>query len=152
MTLTCVSWSEGHHDLHFMVQWFCLISWRLFDGWTFNFWIMSQCDTTFDLKSHSDLYFMVQWFCLISWRLSVWCDLWPHNKYGSQGPIFHGPVFFFSVSWRVFHGWMSYFGIMSQCNVIDRIINVVTVTYISWSYDFAVYLEVHLIVECHTLG
>ena len=20
-------------DLHFMVQWFCLISWRLFDGW-----------------------------------------------------------------------------------------------------------------------
>ena len=24
----------GHCDLYFMVQWFCLISWRLFDVWT----------------------------------------------------------------------------------------------------------------------
>ena len=68
-----------------MVQWFCLISWRLFDVWTSYFGIMSQYDTTFDLKlnvGHCNLYFMVQWFCLISWKQ--------------------------------FGGWTSYFQIMSQ--------------------------------------
>ena len=63
----------GHCDLYSMVQWFCLISWRLFDGWTILFGIMSQYDPKFDLKinigHYDDLYFMVQWFCLISWRL-----------------------------------------------------------------------------------
>ena len=32
----------GHCDLYSMVQWFCLISWRLFDVWTILFGIMSQ--------------------------------------------------------------------------------------------------------------
>ena len=62
--------------LYFIVEWFCLISWRLFDGLMSNIWIMSQCDATFDLKinvGHSDLYFMFQWFCPISWRLF---DIW----------------------------------------------------------------------------
>ena len=61
----------GHCDLYSMVQWFCLISWRLFDVWTILFGIMSQYDPKFDLKinvGHHDQYFMVQWFCLISWR------------------------------------------------------------------------------------
>ena len=65
-----------HSDLYVMVQWFCVISWRLFDIWTAYFRIMRQYDQTFDLKlneGHCDLYFMVQWFCLISWRLfDVW--------------------------------------------------------------------------------
>ena len=59
----------GHYDLYFMVQWFCLISWRLFDVWTPYFGIMSLYDPKFELKinvGHCDLYFMVQWFCLIS--------------------------------------------------------------------------------------
>ena len=75
-TLNYGSWSEGQHDLHLTVQWFCLISWRLFDIWTSYFGIMSQYDPTFDLQlnvGHYDLYFMVQWVCLISWRLfDVW--------------------------------------------------------------------------------
>ena len=66
----------GHCDPHFKVQWFCLISWRLFDVWTSLFGIMSQYDPTFDLKinvGHCDLYVMVQWFCIISWKLfDVW--------------------------------------------------------------------------------
>ena len=100
------SWREGHHDLYFMVQWFCLISWRLFDKWTPYFRIMSQYDTTFDLKinvGHYDRYFMVQWFCLISWRLfdvciilqdyeSVWPDIRPQNKCRSLWPKFYGLV------------------------------------------------------------
>ena len=58
--------------VHFIVKWFCLISWRLLDVWTSLFGIMSQYDPKFDLKiniGHCDLYFMVQWFCIISWRL-----------------------------------------------------------------------------------
>ena len=106
MTLTCGSWSEGQHDLYFMVQWFCLISWRLFNVWTSYFGIMSQDDTTFDLKinvGHCDLYFMVQWFCLRAWRLfhvrTSLCGIMSQydptldlkiNK--GHWPIFHGPV------------------------------------------------------------
>ena len=106
VTLTCGSWSEGQQDPYFTVQWFCLISWRLFDVWTSYFGIMSQYDLTYDLKinvGHCDLYFMVQWFCLISWRLwcmnillrnyeSVWPDVWRKNQCKSLWPIFHGPV------------------------------------------------------------
>ena len=53
----------GHCDLYFMVQWFCLISWRL--------WCMNIL-----LRDYE----------------SVWPDSWPKNKCRSQWPIFHGPV------------------------------------------------------------
>ena len=116
-----------HCDLHFMVQWFCLISWRLFDVWTFYFGIMSQYDRTFDLKinvGHCDLYFMVQWFYLVSWRLF---DIWtPYFGIMSQyDPMFDLKIFvahcdlyfmvqwFCLISWKLFSGWTSYFGIMS---------------------------------------
>ena len=69
----------GHCDLYSMVQWFCLIAWRLFDAQTLLFGIMSQYDPKFDLKiniGHCDLYFMVQWFCVTSWRLF---DEWQHH-------------------------------------------------------------------------
>ena len=97
----------GHCDLYFMVQWFCLISWRLFDIWTLYFSIMSQYDLMFDLKinvGHCDLYFMVQWFfpyiLKTVWYMniilqdyeSVWPDIWPQNKCRSLRPIFYGPV------------------------------------------------------------
>ena len=65
----------GHCDLYFMVQWFCVVSWRLFDVWTSTLGIKGQYDRTFDQKinvCHYDLYFMVHWFCLISQRLSDW--------------------------------------------------------------------------------
>ena len=77
----------GHCDLYFMVHWFCLISWRLFDVWTSLLGIMSQYDPTFDLKinvGHCDLYFMIEWFCLIFPRL--------------------------------FDGWVPCFQIMRQCD------------------------------------
>ena len=96
-----------HCDLYFMVQWFCLISWKLFDIWTPYFGIASQYDPMFDLKinvGHYDLYLLVQW-CLpyilkIIWCMntmlwdceSVWPDVWPQNIYRSLWPIFHGPV------------------------------------------------------------
>ena len=96
----------GHCDLYSMVQWFCLISWRLFDAWTLLFGIMSQYDPKFYLKiniGHCDLYIMAQWFGVISWRLF---DVWT-TYFGIKGQynlmfdlkinvglcdIFHGPV------------------------------------------------------------
>ena len=66
----------GHCDLYFMVQWFCLISWRLFDIWTPCFGITSQNDPMFDLKinvGHCDLYFIIHWFCHISLYLMDEC-------------------------------------------------------------------------------
>ena len=66
----------GQCDLYFMVQWFCLISWRLFDIWTPYFGIMSQYDPMFNLEinvGHCDLYFIVHWFCLISLYLMDEC-------------------------------------------------------------------------------
>ena len=138
----------GHCDLYFMVQWFCLKFWRLFDVWTSYFGIMNQYNTTFDLKinvGRCDLYFMVQWVYLISWRLF---DIWtPYtgmtrcltsNICSTLWPIFHGPVIFvghfdlyfmvhwiYPLSWRLFDVWTSYFQIMSQYDTIfDLKINV----------------------------
>ena len=106
MIWTCGSWSEGQNDLNFLVQWFCLISWRLFDVCTSYFGSINQYDPTFDLKIN-----VVQWpvfhgpvilpyiwktiWCMniIIWDYeSVWPKVWPQNKYRSLWPIFHGPV------------------------------------------------------------
>ena len=127
MTLTCVSWSEGHHDLHFTVQWFCHISWRLLDGWT----------STFDLKinvGHSDLYFTVYWFCLTSWRLDGWASYFRIIKLcgptfdlklnTGQHDLYFTVQWFCLMSWRLFDGWTSYFRIMRQCHAsFEFIIN-----------------------------
>ena len=81
----------AHCDLYFMVHWFCLISWKLFSGWTTYFGIMCQYDPTYDLQIFVcpyNLYFMVHSICPLSWRL-------------------------FDVSWRLFDVWTSYFRIMS---------------------------------------
>ena len=97
-------------DLYFMFQWFCLISWGLFDVWASYFVIMSQYDLMFDLKinvGHFDLYFMVYWFCALMYEhhtLGFWV-IWPQNKCRSL---------WFCVTWRLFDVWTSYFGIISK--------------------------------------
>ena len=63
----------GHSDLYFSVQWFYLISWRIFNVWTY-FAIMSQYDPKFDFKinvGQSDL-FMVRWYCLMIWGVFMY--------------------------------------------------------------------------------
>ena len=135
----------SHCDLYSIVQWFCLISWRVFGV----FGIMSQYNPKFDLKiniGHYDLYFMVQLFCLISWRLfdictsyfgsikkiwcmnniiwdyeSVWPKVWPQNEYRSLWPIFYGTVILHYILKTI----TSYFGIKSQYDLMfDLKINV----------------------------
>ena len=76
MTWSLIKINVGHCDLYFMVQWVCLISWRLFDISIPYFGIMSKYDPMFDLKisvGHCDLYFIVHWFCLISLYLMDEC-------------------------------------------------------------------------------
>ena len=117
----------GHCDLYVMGQWFCLISWRLFDVWTSYFGIISQYDRMFDLKINVGhwpifhgplilLYILKTIWCMniILWDYeSVWHDIWPQNKCRSLWPIFHGPVILPYI-WRLFDIWTPYFGIMSQ--------------------------------------
>ena len=113
----------SHCDLYFMVQWFCLISWRLFDIWPPYFGIMSQYGPMFDIKinvGQYDLYFMVQWFCLISWRL--------------------------------FDIWTPYFGIMSQYDLMfDLKINVGHCDLYFIVHWFCL-ISLYLVDECHTFG
>ena len=104
----------GHCDLYFIVQWFCLISWRLFDIWTPYFGIMSHYDPVFDLRinvGHCDLFF--SWssdFALYLENYSVA----EHHTLGLR----------VSMTWCLTSKYLW-----------------VTVTYISWSTEFALHLK-----------
>ena len=167
MTWTCGSWSEGQHDLYFTVQWFCLISWRLFDVCTSYFGSMSQYDPTFDLKinvGHWDLYSMVQWFCLISWRLfDVWTLLFGimsqyDPKFDLKINVGHYDLYFMVqwfclISWRLFDVCTSYFGSMNQYDQTFVLkINVGHWDLYSMVHWFALYLEDYLMYEQYYLG
>ena len=87
VTLTCRSWSECQHDPYFTIQWFCLISWKLFDLWISLIKIMSQYDPTFDLKinvSHyiswsSDFALYLQDYLIYEHHtLELWVCMTPH--------------------------------------------------------------------------
>ena len=93
-------------DLHFMVQWFCLVSWRLFDVWMFywRYWFSVTQTLTFNYICNSVTY--ISWsgnFALHlenylidkchNWNIgSVWCKDSPHKMYVGQWLTFHGPV------------------------------------------------------------
>ena len=80
--------------------------------------------------------------------VTLTCGSWSE---GQLNPYFT-VHWFCLISWRLFDVWTSHFGIMSQYDLTcDLKINVVTVTYISWSSDFALYLEDCLMYEHLTL-
>ena len=103
-----------------MVQWFGLISWRLFDVYTSYFGSMNQYHETFDLKInvghlwpifHGPVilpYILKTIWCIdiIIWDdVSVWPKVLPQNRYRSL--------------------WTSYFGIKGQYDLtFDLKINV----------------------------
>ena len=102
-----VSWSND----------FAFISWRLFDGWTSNFGIMIQCDTTFDLKCRSQWpiflgpvilsYFLktlIYMNIVLCYNEPVWHNLWPLNR--SHWPLFHGPLILPNILETIW--WMLY--------------------------------------------
>ena len=112
VTLTCGSWREGQHDLYFTVQWFCLISWRLFDVCTSHFGIVNQYDPRFDLKIN------VGHYGLVSWRL---LDVSLFGIMNQYDPTFDLKIIvghcdlYFMVQWfciislRLFDIWTPYF-------------------------------------------
>ena len=51
-----------HCDLYFMVLWFCLISWRQFDVYTWYFGLTSQYDLMLDLKIKFFIVTYISWF------------------------------------------------------------------------------------------
>ena len=156
VTLTCVSWSEGHQDLYFTVQWLCLISWRLFDiesVWH-NLWPKTKCMSRWPIF-HGPVFLpyiskTIWWMSVILSDETVWPNLWPEIHIG-QHDLHFMVRWLCIISWRLLDGWKSNFWIMSQCNTTFDLIIKVTVTYISWISDFALRLEDYLMDECHTL-
>ena len=152
----------GHCDLYFAAQWFCLISWRLFDVWTSYLGLWVSMTPTFDLKinvGNYGPYFMVQWFCLISWRLfDVWTsylgimsqyDMTFDLEINVGQPTFHGPMilpFILKTIWCMDIIPWDYESVWHDIWPQNKCWS----TYISWSSDFALYLEDYLMYEHHT--
>lgn len=97
----------GHRALYLMVQWSCLISWRIFYVRTRLLGMMNHYDRIFELKTISMLQWHVLWFshyalhiedCLMferdSWENdSIWPGVWLETNRKSQWPIY-GPLIF----------------------------------------------------------
>ena len=117
----------GHCDIYFMVQWFCLIPWRLFDIWTSLFEIMSR----YDLKT-------IWCMNIIVWdNESVWHNIWSQTNCRSLWPIFHGPVVLSYISKSI---WCMSVIFSDNETVWPKLwpqSKYVNMTYISWSNDFA---------------
>ena len=121
----------GHCDLYFMVQWFFVTSWRLFEDcmiiilWDYgsvwpDVWPKNICRSMWPIF-HGPVtlsYISKTIWCMsviFSDNETVWPKLWPQVKYKSTWPIFHSLVLLlniFKIIW-----WMNIIvGIMDQCD------------------------------------
>ena len=82
---------------------------------------------------------------------SVWHAIWPQNKCRSLWPIFHGQVILLYILKTIWYMNTIPWGYESVWPDVWPKINV-TVTYISWSSDFALYVEDCLVYEHLTSG
>ena len=98
---------------------------------------------------------MVQWCCLISWKTICWTNAITGTLVPCDAKIWvsdqHFMVQWFCIiSWRLFHGlmlyWRYWFSVTQtlKWNYICR-----SLTYMSWSNDFAFHLEDYLMDTCH---
>ena len=139
VTLTCGSWSEGQHDLYFTVQWFCLISWRLWCMhiilWDYesvwpDVWPQNKCVSLWPIFYGPVILpgILKTIWCMhmIIWDYeSVWPDVCPQNKLGHCDLYFMVHWFCIIIFWRFFDVWTSYFRIMGQYDqTFDLKINV----------------------------
>ena len=93
-------------DLHFMVQWFCIISWRVYEGlmlyWRYWFSVTQTLNWNYicrsvtyiswssDFALHHEDYLMDKCH---NWNIgSLLCKDLPHKMYVGQWPTFHCPV------------------------------------------------------------
>ena len=85
-----------------------------------------------------------------NWNIgSMWCKDLPHKMYDGQWPNFM-VKWFCLISWRLLDGlmlyWRYWFSVTHTLNWNDICRSV---TYISWSSDFVLYLEDYLMYKCH---
>ena len=121
-------------DLYFMVWWFCLISWRLFDGEILylGYWIsvtqrlasLNRCGSVTYISWSSNFALYLEDYLIDGhtwYNGSVWHKGWPHKIYIGEWPIFHGPVILPYISKTIW--WMKVIlDIMDQCDTkIDHI-------------------------------
>ena len=109
-----------------MVQWFCIISPRIFNAWVSYFQIMRQCDLNFDLKVNMSLWpifhglvILLNIFMIIWWMNiivgSVWHIDWPYQVYVGHWPIFYGPAILLHI-WKTVWWRNVVLEIMDQCD------------------------------------
>ena len=93
-------------DLHFIVQWFCLISWRLLDGlmlyWRYWFSVTQTLNWNYICRSvtyiswSSDFALYLEHWLMgkcHNWNTgSMWCKDLPNKMYVGQWKTFYGPV------------------------------------------------------------
>ena len=119
-SMNIILWPQnkvGHCDPYFMVQWFCLIPWKLFDVWTSYFEIMGQYDPTFNLKINVGDWLIFHGPVILSyisktWWMSVifsdnetvWPKLWPQMNIGKHY-LYFMVKWFCLISSRLFDGW-----------------------------------------------
>ena len=151
-------------DLHFMVQWFCLISWKLFDGlilyWR-HWFSVTNIELTYICRSvtyiswSSDFALYLEDYLMDkchNWNIgSMWCKDLPPKMFVGQWPTFHGPV---TLSWRLLNGgmlyWIDWFSatlsLTYKYTCICR-----SVTYILWYSDSALHFKYCLMNKPHSL-
>ena len=102
-------------DLHFMVQWFCLISWRLFDGlmlyWRYWFSVTQTLNCNYICRSVTYISWSGGFALYLEDYLIGNCHNWnigpisykdlPHKMYVGQWPTFHGPVILPCILWTI---------------------------------------------------
>ena len=124
-------------------------TWPMFHTWMSCIRIISQCDVTFDPiidLGHNDyiscpviLFYILE---SVSWmnvilrdNESVWCTIWPFNKYRSQWPIFHGLVILPNILKSL---WLLNVILWdNECNLMIDLIDVGHSDPYFWSNDFA---------------
>ena len=85
---------------------------------------------------------------------SVWPEVWPQNKCRSLWPIFYGPVILpciLKTIWCMNIIIWDYESVLCDVWPKNNCMSLWPI-YISWSSDFALYLEHYLIYEQHTSG
>ena len=145
-----------------VVQWFCLISWSLFDGfilyWRYWFSVTQTLNWNYICRSvtyiswSSDFVLYLEDYLIgkcHNWNIgSMWWKDLPHKMYVGHWPTFHGPVilsYILKTTW-----WINVvleILIQSDTNIEQKLY--MSVTYISWSSDFALYLEDYMMDKCH---
>ena len=153
-------------DLHFIVQWLCLIAWRLLDGlmlyWRYWFSVTQTLNWNYICRSVT----YISWssgFVLYfeeylmdkcpNWNTgSMWCKDLPDTCMWVSDLHFM-VQWFCLIFWGLFDGLILYWRyFFNKTQILTWNYLYRPVTYISWSSDFAIYLDDYMMdkILCHS--